>query len=249
MVALAIVGVGAPASLARRAPPAPGPPAASGQARDAYFAGRSYQEAGRAAVTAEFVVPRVTCTSTNTGVAAGGFIYTKAGSSASTGSARTLVSAASVQLFCLAGEPAPLPVVEVKGKQTYGSTRPHVGDLMKATIIDTRRALGVTLQDLTAGHTFTLSRAASAAPASAAAIGDVPLQGVPSLTPGPLYPITDFGSIRFGGRINGLLLGAAGGTAFSMVSGAKVLQIQTGPLSGRGPRRSRGAFRTTWKHS
>lgn len=247
MAALALVSVDAAPSWPS-APGPPAPPAKVGPAHDAYFAGRSYQEAGRAAVTAEFVVPGLTCTSTNTGVAAGAFIYTKAGSTDTTGSARTLVSAASVQLFCLAGEPAPLPVVELKGRQTYGSTRPHVGDLMKATMIDADRVLGVTLQDLTEGHTFTLSRTAPAAPAAAAAIGDVPLRGVPSLTPGPLYPITDFGSIRFGGRVNGMLLGAAGGTAFSMVS-SRVLQIRTGPLAGQGPRRSRGAFRTIWKHS
>ena len=222
--------------------------ASSANAHDQFFAGRSYQEAGPALVSAEFVVPSLTCTSTNTGVAAGAFVYTTT-SAGKTGSAGTLVSAASVQLFCLHGDPTPLPVVEVEGRQTYGSSRPHVGDKMRAVIIDSAQGLGVTLQDLTKHHTFTLGRSAPSATATAAAIGEVPLRGVPTLTPGPLYPITDFGSIRFGGRVNGKLLGAAGGTAFDMRSGSNVVQIRTGPLTGSGPKRSRGAFTTIWKHS
>jgi hypothetical protein len=248
MGALVFVGVGISPSLARPSlPGSPGPTATTAQAHDQFFAGRSYQEAGPAEVSVEFVVPSLTCTGTNTGVAAGAFIYTAAPDNP--GSNQTLVSAASVQLFCLGGEPAPLPAVEVEGRQTYGSTRPHVGDKMRATIIDSARGLGVTLQDLTQHHTFTVGRSGPSARATAAAVGDVPLKGVPSLTPGPLYPITDFGPIRFAGRINGELLGAAGGRAFSMVSGTKVLQIRTGPLTGRGPMRSRGAFTTFWKHS
>jgi hypothetical protein len=237
----------APASLARPArPPSPSrsPAPAPSPRHNQFFAGRSYPEAGPAAVTVDFVVPRITCTTTNTGVGAGAFLYSKGSNSKG-----PVISGASVQLFCLGGEPAPLPVVEVQGSQTYGSQRPHAGDLMRSTIIDSPRVLGVTLQDLTEGHTFTLTRSTASTPATAAEIGEVPLKGVPSLTPGPLYPITDFGSIRFSaGRVNGKVLGAAGGRAFSMVSSAKVLQILTRSLSGPGPRRSRSSFNTIWKH-
>ena len=250
LAALVLLSIGASASLAWPSVSATtGALAATAQAHDEFFAGRSYQEAGRALVSTEFVVPKLTCTSTNTGVAAGAFIYTTNASTAQTGSAGTLVSAASVQLFCLGGQPSLLPALEVEGRQKYGSTRPHVGDKMRAVIIDSARGLGVTLQDLTEHHQFTVGQGASPARATAAAIGEVPLRGVPSLTPGPLYPITDFGSVRFGGRVNGQLLGAIGGTAFSMVSSGKVLQIATGRLSGRGPRKTRGAFNTVWKHS
>jgi hypothetical protein len=214
-------------------------------AHNAYFAGRSYPEAGGASVTTEFFVPRLTCTSTNSGVAVGAFIYTSAGHGS-----RPLLSAASVQLFCLRSEPAPLPVVELKGKQVYGDRRPHIGDLMKATVIDSAGVLSVTLQDLTDGHAFTLSRSTTSAPATAAAIGDDALKGVPSLTPGPVYPITDFGSLHFSaGRVNGRPLGAAGGKAFDMVSADRRVQIRTGPLRGRGPTKARSAFVTTWKRS
>lgn len=248
VAALLFGSVGVSSSLAWPSPPG-APAAAATRAHDAYFAGRSYPEAGPAAVSAEFVVPALTCTSTNTAVGAGAFVYTTTGSAGHTQSKGTVISAASVQLFCLSSEPAPLPVVELEGRQFYGSTRPHVGDLMRATIIDSPRVLGVTLQDLTADHTFTLSRSTASASATAAAIGEVPLQGVPSLTPGPLYPITDFGSIQFAaGRVNGMPLGAAGGGAVSMMTSARVLQIQTRPLSGRGPRRSRSAFSTIWRH-
>lgn len=247
LAALPIGNVGASPSLAR--PSVLGSAGSALTAHDRYFAGRSYQEAGPAVVSAEFVVPRLTCTSTNTGVAAGAFLYTTPASEHDTASGSTVVSAASVQLFCLSSEPALLPVVELEGRQTYGSTRPHVGDLMRAAIIDSSRVLGVTLQDLTKHHEFTLTRTEVSEPARVSAIGEVPLTGVPSLTPGPLYPITDFGSIQFGGRINGKLLGAAGGRAFSMVSPTDVLQIRTGHLAGSGPKRSRGAFGTIWKHS
>jgi Peptidase A4 family len=241
-----LASVGASAGLAW--PLARGRPANSPR-HNKYFAGRSYQEAGPAAVTTEFVVPEVRCTSTNTGVGAGAFIYTKTTSAADAKSNTSVISGASVQLFCLGGEPAPMPVVELEGSQTYGQERPHVGDLMRATIIDSSRILGVTLQDLTKHHTFTLTRSGTSAPATAAEIGDVALQGVPSLTPGPLYPITDFGALKFSsGRVNGVPLGAAGGRAFNMVS-MKVLLIHTGRLSGHGPRRSRSAFSTTWKHA
>ena len=243
MAALLLASVGASPSLAW--PAFRGAPA-SGPRHNKYFAGRSYPEAGPAEVTTEFVVPDVRCTSTNTGVGAGAFVYTASGSN----SRGTVISGASVQLFCLGGEPAPMPVVELEGSQTYGQERPHVGDLMRATIIDSARVLGVTVQDLTDGHTFTLTRSTASTPATAAEIGEVPLKGVPSLTPGPLYPITDFGSIRFSaGRINGKVLGAAGGRAFSMVSSAKVLQILTRSLRGSGPRKSRSSFSTVWKHS
>jgi hypothetical protein len=239
--------VGVSPSPAR--PASPGAPATSARAHNRYFAGRSYPEAGPAAVSTEFVVPRLTCTSTNTGVGAGAFIYTRTAAADQGGSHATVISAASVQLFCLGGERAPMPVVELEGRQTYGPTRPHVGDLMRATIIDSAQVLGVTLQDLTEHHTFALTRSTAAAPATTAAIGETTLKGVPSLTPGPLYPITDFGSIRFGGRINGMLLGAAGGRAFDMIASTRVLQISTGQLSGRGRRKSRSAFRTIWKHA
>jgi hypothetical protein len=244
ITALLLGGVGTPPSLGR-----PAPPGATGRARDQFFAGRSYPEAGPAAVSTEFIVPRLTCTSTNTGVGAGAFLYTIA-SDVHANSKRTVVSAADVQLFCLRDEPAPMAVVELEGRQSYGQSRPHVGDLMRATLIDSSRVFGVTLQDLTEHHAFTLTRSTFSAPATTAAIGEVPLKGVPSLTPGPLYPITDFGSIRFGsGRINGIPLGAAGGKAFNMISSTKVLQIRTYPLSGHGPRRSRQAFSTAWRHS
>lgn len=246
LVALVLISVGVASSLAR--PAVPGGLASPVRGRDQFFAGWSYQEAGRAAVSTEFVVPKLTCTSTNTGVAAGAFLYTASDPPGQQGSGRTLVSAASVQLFCLGGEPSLLAALEVKGRQTYGPIKPHVGDRMLAVIIDSASGLGVTLQDLTEHHRFTVGRGTSPARATAAAIGDVPLRGVGSLTPGPLYPITNFGSIRFGGRVNGGLLGAAGGTGFSMVSN-KVLLIRTGALKGRGPQRNRSAFDTTWKHS
>lgn len=228
---------------------APGMPASAARAHAQYFAGRSYPEAGAATVTTLFIVPRMTCTNTNTGVAAGAFLYTTTKGSGRTAS-KSDVSGASVQLFCLRSEPAPLPVVEVEGQQVYGRKRPHAGDLMKATIIDSSRVLGVTLQDLTKHHEFTLTRTTTAAPATAAAIGEDALKGVPSLTPGPVYPITDFGSIQFGAaRVNGRLLGAAGGRAFDMASSTRVLQIRTGPLTGGHRRKARSAFTTVWRHS
>jgi hypothetical protein len=218
--------------------------------RTTYFAGRSYPEAGAASVTTEFVVPTLVCTSTNTGVASGAFLYTTAGSPRHGSSRQTDLSAASVQLFCLHGEPEPLPVVEVEGRQTYGSVRPHIGDLMRVTVIDSPRKLVVALQDLTRDHEFTLAKSTAAATATVASIGDDVLAGVPSLTPGPVYPITNFGSIHFiAGRINGKLLGAAGGKAFDMVNSRRVLQVKTGPLTGGRSAKRRDGFVTTWKHS
>ena len=215
-----------------------------------YFAGRSYPEAGSASVITEFVVPRLVCTTTNTGVASGAFLYTTAGSSGHGHSSQTDLSAATVQLFCLHGEPEPLPVVELKGKQSYGSQRPHIGDLMRAVVIDSPTKLAVTIQDLTEDHEFNLTKSTAPAPASETSIGDDVLAGVPSLTPGPIYPVTNFGSIHFSaGRINGKLLGAAGGKAFDMTSSRRVLEIKTGPLTGGRSAKRRDGFATAWKHS
>jgi hypothetical protein len=206
-------------------------------------------------VTTEFVVPKLVCTSTNTGVASGAFLYTtegasRPGSSRHGPSRQTDLSAATVQLFCLHGEPEPLPVVELKGKQSYGSRRPHVGDLMRAAIIDSPSKLAVTIQDLTEDHEFTLTKSTAPAAATETSIGDDVLAGVPSLTPGPVYPITDFGSIHFSaGRINGKLLGAAGDRAFDMVTSGRVLQIKTGRLTGGRSAKRRDGFATVWRHS
>jgi hypothetical protein len=249
MVAALLSGsVGASLGLARGW--LPGVRALAFNSHTTYFAGRSYPEAGLASVSTEFVVPRLVCANSNSGVASGAFLYTTAGSSHHGRSSQTDLSAATVQLFCLHGEPEPLPVVELKGKQSYGSRRPHIGDLMRAVLIDSPTKLAVTLQDLTKDHEFTVTKSTGPAPATETSIGDDVLAGVPSLTPGPVYPVTNFGAIRFSaGRINGKLLGEAGGKAFDMATSRRVLQIKTGRLTGGRSAKRRDGFTTTWKHS
>src|SRR5205807_2800501 len=65
---LLVGGVGAGQSLGRS-----DAPVAASKHRNAYFAGWSYPEAGKAAVTAEVTVPVLNCSDTNTGVPPGSF--------------------------------------------------------------------------------------------------------------------------------------------------------------------------------
>ena len=240
VASLVVPAVAAAPSSAQGRPPAHPAPA---NRRSLYFAGRTYPEAGKASVSTEFFVPGASCTSTNTGVALGAYTFTKSSSSE-----KPVLSAATVQVFCLGGEPSFLAAVELMGKQTYSSQRPHPGDLMKATIIDTTTTLGVAIQDVTEGRGFSLIKSTAAASATLAEIGDSALTGPPSLTPSSVYPITDFGTIHFSaGRVNGKLLGAAGGAAFDMGSAHKPMKIKAGPLTGGTSARTRDGFSTTWK--
>ena len=175
-------------------------------------------------VTAEFKIPTITCTATNTAVAPAAVMYT-----GSTTSAK--FNAAGVALECVSGSPAAGAVAEVDGAPSVASNALHVGDLMKATIAD-----------LTAGHTFKFTKSGTgAASVQDQIIDDSLVSGSTQL------PVTKFGKISFSaGAVGGKPLGSVTpSAAVNMETTAKVLQILTGPLTGT----KLNAFLTTWKHS
>ena len=186
-------------------------------------------------VTAEFKIPTITCTATNTAVAPAAVMYT-----GSTTSAK--FNAAGVALECVSGSPAAGAVAAVDGAQFIASNALHVGDLMKATVVTSSSKTTATIADLTAGHTFKFTKSGTgAASVQDQIIDDSLVSGSTQL------PVTKFGKISFSaGAVGGKPLGSVTpNAAVNMETTAKVLQILTGPLTGT----KLNAFLTTWKHS
>ena len=132
--------------------------------------------------------------------------------------------------------------VVVNGTIAVASQQVFFGDLLQATIVSSATKTTATVKDLTAGHTFTLTRSgAGGAPLQERIGDDAELLG------GHQLPVGDFGKIMFTkGAVSGNPLGSVtprGGV--NMQTSKGVLQILTGALSGT----AKNSFLTTWKHS
>lgn len=186
-------------------------------------------------VTAEFKIPTIICTATNTGVWPSAVMFTGSSSSQN-------FNAAGVTMECVSGSPKVAVMVVVDGTQFSASNALFTGDLMKATIVTSSSKTTATIADLTAGHTFKLSKSGTGAASLQERIVDnALLAGTRQL------PVTNFGKISFtSGAVGGKPLGSVTPrVAYNMQTPAKVLQILTGPITGR----KLNAFVTTWKHS
>ncbi len=215
------------------------PAHAAANGNKSYFAGWVFPQKGATSVTSEFVLPTLQCTSTSTGAGSGSFIYTNV-------SGKDSLNAATVALYCFGGRPVLVPAVQLGSKVAIDSQKPFPGDLMKATVMTSFTATTATIQDLTKGHTFTLTKSTTGAPSVSAEIGTGSVNKPNTTT---VYPITNFGSIHvFAAKVNGKPLGATPGRAFDMVRN-NVLLVQTGPLTGGGSAAKHNAFTSTWKHS
>jgi hypothetical protein len=212
---------------------------AAANGRMNFFAGWVFSQKGATSVTSEYVVPAPHCTSTSTGASAGSFLYTKV-------SGKSSLNAANVILYCFSGRPVLAAGVQFGDQVTFDSHKPVPGDLMKTTVTTSSTATTASIQDLTAGHAFTLKKSTSGAPGLRAEIGTDTI-----LKPGgaSVYPVTDFGTIHFSaGKVKGKALGSTSGRGYDMVSGNQLL-VQTGPLTGGGSAARHNAFTATRKHS
>lgn len=246
---LLLVVSGAVPALARSGPSAglPRPaglpqPAAlrfanAANATSAGFAGWAFGTKGAASVTAEFKIPALKCTTTNSGTSPGSYMLT--GSSTS-----PKFNTAGVLLECVSGKPAAAAAVVVDGTPSASTHALHVGDLMKATVVTSATSTKATIADLTAGHTFTFAKSGKGAASLEELIID---DALINRTTNKQLPVANFGKIPFSaGAVGGKALGSVSPrTAVNMQTAKKVLQILTGALTGT----KKNAFLTTWKHS
>jgi hypothetical protein len=187
-------------------------------------------------VTAEFKIPTLTCTSSTSGVGPMSAMLT--GSTTA-----PKFDAAGMLLGCSGGSPAAAPAVVVDGAVATGTNVVHVGDLMKSTIVTSATKTTATMADLTAGHTFKLTKSGP----GAAAIEELVMDDSLVSKTGAQLPVANFGKISFSsGAVGGKPLGSVTPRmAVNMQTSTKVLQILTGSLTGT----KLNAFLTTWKHS
>ena len=185
-------------------------------------------------VTTEFKVPVFGCGENENGL--GAFAIFDTGTTSA-----PKFNAAGLILDCavIGGEAA---AVVVNGTIAVASQQVFFGDLLQATIVSSATKTTATVKDLTAGHTFTLTRSgAGGAPLQERIGDDAELLG------GHQLPVGDFGKIMFTkGAVSGNPLGSVtprGGV--NMQTSKGVLQILTGALSGT----AKNSFLTTWKHS
>lgn len=199
------------------------------------FGGWVFTPSGVTSAVSEFKLPALTCSSTLTGVGPGTFMLTGTSTAAN-------FNGAAVLMECNGGVPAAQAQVIVNGVATGAANPLFVGDLMKGTVTTSATTTTATIQDLTAGHTFTFSQSGTGAASLEELLMD---DSLVSSTGTPL-PVADFGKIPFGGLIGGKTLGSVTPSqAVNMETSANVLQILTSGIEGK----KKSAFLTTWKHS
>jgi hypothetical protein len=186
-------------------------------------------------VTTEFKVPVFGCGENENGL--GAFAIFDTGTTSA-----PKFNAAGLLLDCavIGGEAAAVVldgrVVAVAPQQVF------FGDLLQATIVSSATKTTATVKDLTAGHTFTLTRSGAGGAPLEERIGDAA-----EFLGGHQLPVGDFGKILFTkGTVSGKALGSVTPrSGVNMQTPNGVLQILTGALSGP----AKNSFLTTWKHS
>ena len=201
------------------------------------FGGWIFTPKAATSVTAEFKMPTLKCTSTASGLSPGSYMIT------GTSTAQKF-NTAGVLLECNSGKPAAAAAVVVDGASKIGTQTLHAGDLMKATVTTSATKTTATIADLTAGHTFTLTKSGTGAASLEEAIID---DSLVNTSTNKQLPMANFGKISFSaGAVGGKPLGSVTPKqAVNMQTGKGVLQILTGALTGT----KKNAFLTTWKHS
>jgi hypothetical protein len=201
------------------------------------FGGWVFRPKGATSVTAEFKVPTLKCTTTRTGIEP--VVVMTTGTTTA-----KIFNAAGLRLRCLVGKAVGAPVVHLDGTVTIGTNKVAAGDLIQATVTTSATKTTVTVADLTAGHTFKLTKSGKGAAALSAAIID---DALVNKTTGKQFPVANFGKIAFSAAaVSGKAIGSVTPrTAVKMQTKTKVLQIQVGPIGGT----KKNAFVTAWKHS
>jgi hypothetical protein len=199
------------------------------------FAGWVFGSKTATSVTTEFKVPNFEgCNEAENGV--GAFAVFDTG----TASAPKFNAAGLIQdCAVLEGEAA---VVIVDGTIAAIAPQPvSFGDLIQSTIVSSATKTTATVKDLTAGHTFTLTKSGAGGAPLQERIGD----DAEHLGSNQL-PVINFGKITFtNGAVSGKPLGSVTPRyGVNMQTPKGVLQILTGALSGT----AKNSFVTTWKH-
>ena len=200
------------------------------------FGGWVFKATAAKSVTAEYKVPTLKCGTATAGV--GPIAVFATGTSSA-----PKFNAAGLLLECSGGSPAAAAAVVVDGTATTGTKAPHAGDLIQVTIVSSTTKTTATVKDLTAGHTFTLTKSgAGAAPLQEQIIDDSL-----ATSSGAQLPVANFGKITFTkGAVSGKAIGSVSPrTGVNMQTSKGVLQILTGAISGT----AKNTFLTTWKHS
>jgi hypothetical protein len=200
------------------------------------FGGWAFMPKTATSVTSEFKVPTLTCTAKTTGV--GPITVMATGKSTA-----PKFNAAGILLECAGGRPAAAAAVVLDGVGTTGTKPLFAGDLMKSTVTTSATKTTVTVQDLTTGHTFKLTKSGT----GGAALQELIIDDSLATSTGTQLPVANFGKITFSkGAISTKPLGmVTPSTGVNMETAAHVLQILTGALSGT----KKDTFLTTWKHS
>jgi hypothetical protein len=177
-----------------------------------------------ASASVKFTVPRLTCTSTNAGVAFGSTIFTGTGTTSS-------YTAANLFVLCRGGAPLFAAVVAVNAHATQGSFTPAAGDVITASVTESTTAAKAVLTDVTKSKILS-------ARAVTGRTNALVLDGVDTLlsnTTGKPLPIPNFGTENFrAGQEDGTTVHAAGAIAVDLKTATGVLKIHTGTLNAAG---------------
>ena len=186
-----------------------------------------------ASASEKFTVPKLTCTSTLSGIAIGSLIFTGSGATAS-------FTAAALFAECSGGAPAYAAIVAVNGSATQGTFTPAVGDVIKVSVSGSKTAAKATVTDVTKSKHVSASAATGATNA-------LVLDGIDSLVnnAGTQLAIPNFGKEKFKvGMEDGKTVMAAGGVPVDLKTSAGVLKIHTGALNTAG-----NVWKEIFKHS
>lgn len=198
------------------------------------FGGWIFGSKTATSVTTEFKVPYFGgCTEAEVGV--GAFAIFDTGTAAAPEfNAAGLIQDCAV----LEGEAA---AVVVDGTIAIAPQQVFTGDVLQSTIVSSATKTTATVKDLTAGHTFTLTKSGAGGAPLQERIGD----DAEHLGSNQL-PVINFGKITFTkGAVSGKALGSVTPRrGVNMQTPKGVLQILTGALSGP----AKNSFLTTWKH-
>ena len=200
------------------------------------FGGWVFARKGATSVVSKFKLPSLKCTSRLRGVGPGTFMVTGT-------SKAPKQNVAGVVMDCSGGTPAAQAVATVDGATTRSPHALFVGDLMKGTVTTSATKTTATIQDLTAGHKFKLTKTG----AGAASLKEALIDDALITSTHKQVPVANFGTIRFtAGKVGGKPLGSVKlRKAFNMETSTHILEILTGGLTGK----TKKDFTTTWKHS
>jgi hypothetical protein len=204
---------------------------------DPSFAGYLTQVTrGVTSVVADFRVPKLKCTSETTGIGPGAFVLAGPRDHHS-------FDFVGMQLVCDGGTTSNVESLVVNDVEFDYSMPLFVGDVLEINLTVGPSGTVAQLEDETEGHEFVLTKSGRGLPAASALVGEDALVLVAT---GAQIPVPNFGRIKFRSvSIGGKPLGSVPSVAYNMQTNAKVLQVQTGGLSGK----HRNRFRLIFKHT